>query len=190
MLKLSHKFLMEQQAHAQAYEQLTKAVENNFKVIQKATQETFWKQGSDFQKLGQDLEHTKHKFQNLENEVKEEVKTDGMDIRNYIKALSMDVYGLDPARRRTEDTDSDEEIESETPAHDAKMGGKNNSSRPLLLKILSSTKSCCNTKKEQTLPRRKTNQTKKRRRSKSQRRIQKKLEETNKRRFGQQSKND
>ncbi|CAH9089123.1 unnamed protein product [Cuscuta epithymum] len=127
MFKLSQKFLMDQQAHARAYEQLTKDVAHNFQVLQKATQDTFWKQGSDFQKLGQSLVATQDKLQRLENEVKDEVKTDLLDVNNHIKALSIEVYGLDPSRRQIEDPDSDPEIEalfkeSETPADDAKKG--------------------------------------------------------------------
>ncbi|CAH9122628.1 unnamed protein product [Cuscuta epithymum] len=107
MLQLSQKFLSEQQAHVQAYDQLTKAIKNNFLVIQKNTQETFWKQGCDIQRLAQEVDEAKKILKKVEEEVHVDIKTDLQDVNNALNAMSITVYGL-----KNKQEESDEEIEA------------------------------------------------------------------------------
>ncbi|CAH9135370.1 unnamed protein product [Cuscuta epithymum] len=89
MLKLSHKFLIEQQAHAHSFEQLTQDIAKNFTTLQKNTQETFWKQSSDIQRLAQEIEESKKILKKVQEEVHIDIKTDLQDVNNILNALSM-----------------------------------------------------------------------------------------------------
>ncbi|CAH9114528.1 unnamed protein product [Cuscuta europaea] len=122
MLKLSHTVVTKQLEHSNAIGQTRADLASNLSSLHQATQKEFQQHGSDLLRLGQNLEITHQRLQNLENEVRDEVKTDILDINNHIKALSIQVYGLNPVRRKADDI---EDLFDESYIPDAAKKGEN-----------------------------------------------------------------
>ncbi|CAH9079747.1 unnamed protein product [Cuscuta europaea] len=126
MLKLSQTVVTKQIEHSNAIGQTRADMASNLNSLHQTTQKEFLQHGSDLQRLGQNLETTHQRLQNLENEVRDEVKTDILDINNHIKALSIQVYGLNPIRRTADDIDDDiEDLFDESYIPDAAKKGGN-----------------------------------------------------------------